>query len=91
MFHCAVKDVVRRQWRTYLCCGKMRLAENSGRDLPKLVVHVGCIMVSSVDTCNVTMTSGLFWGDRMEPHCNAENREEVVGDQTNIPSVFPVQ
>ncbi|TWW74759.1 G-protein coupled receptor G6 [Takifugu flavidus] len=29
VFHCAVKDVVRRQWRTYLCCGKMRLAENS--------------------------------------------------------------
>ncbi|XP_054610895.1 adhesion G-protein coupled receptor G2-like isoform X2 [Dunckerocampus dactyliophorus] len=29
VFHCAVKDVVRRQWQTYLCCGKMRLAENS--------------------------------------------------------------
>lgn len=30
LFHCAVKENVRRQWRTYLCCGKMRLAENSG-------------------------------------------------------------
>lgn len=29
VFHCAVKDNVRRQWRTYLCCGRMRLAENS--------------------------------------------------------------
>ncbi|XP_074528512.1 adhesion G-protein coupled receptor G2 [Halichoeres trimaculatus] len=29
VFHCAVKETVRRQWRTYLCCGKMRLAENS--------------------------------------------------------------
>nr|XP_057942709.1 serine-rich adhesin for platelets [Doryrhamphus excisus]XP_057942710.1 serine-rich adhesin for platelets [Doryrhamphus excisus] len=29
VFHCAVKDVVRRQWQMYLCCGKMRLAENS--------------------------------------------------------------
>ncbi|XP_076876414.1 uncharacterized protein LOC143525861 isoform X2 [Brachyhypopomus gauderio] len=29
VFHCAVKDNVRRQWRTYLCCGKFRLAENS--------------------------------------------------------------
>ncbi|XP_030293856.1 adhesion G-protein coupled receptor G2-like [Sparus aurata] len=29
VFHCAVKENVRRQWRTYLCCGKMRLAENS--------------------------------------------------------------
>ncbi|XP_028290939.1 uncharacterized protein adgrg2a isoform X2 [Gouania willdenowi] len=29
VFHCAVKDNVRRQWRTYLCCGRLRLAENS--------------------------------------------------------------
>ncbi|XP_034463392.1 adhesion G-protein coupled receptor G2-like [Hippoglossus hippoglossus] len=29
VFHCAVKENVRRQWRMYLCCGKMRLAENS--------------------------------------------------------------
>nr|XP_061801189.1 adhesion G-protein coupled receptor G2 [Nerophis lumbriciformis] len=29
VFHCAVKDAVRRQWRTYLCFGKFRLAENS--------------------------------------------------------------
>ncbi|XP_075888270.1 uncharacterized protein LOC142892101 [Nelusetta ayraudi] len=29
VFHCAAKENVRRQWRTYLCCGRMRLAENS--------------------------------------------------------------
>ncbi|XP_059901663.1 adhesion G-protein coupled receptor G2 [Gadus macrocephalus] len=29
LFHCAVKENVRRQWRTYLCCGRLRLAENS--------------------------------------------------------------
>ncbi|CAL8267433.1 unnamed protein product [Merluccius merluccius] len=29
VFHCAVKENVRRQWRTYFCCGKLRLAENS--------------------------------------------------------------
>ncbi|XP_077595978.1 adhesion G-protein coupled receptor G2 [Stigmatopora nigra] len=29
VFHCAVKDSVRRQWRTYLCLGKLRLSENS--------------------------------------------------------------
>ncbi|XP_071387441.1 adhesion G-protein coupled receptor G4 [Centroberyx affinis] len=29
VFHCAVKENVRRQWRTYLCCGRLRLAENS--------------------------------------------------------------
>ncbi|XP_046880032.1 mucin-12-like [Hypomesus transpacificus] len=29
VFHCAVKDSVRKQWRTFLCCGRLRLAENS--------------------------------------------------------------
>ncbi|XP_026862317.2 adhesion G-protein coupled receptor G2-like isoform X2 [Electrophorus electricus] len=29
VLHCAVKENVRRQWRTYLCCGKFRLPENS--------------------------------------------------------------
>ncbi|KAM4544213.1 adhesion G-protein coupled receptor G2-like [Fundulus diaphanus] len=29
IFHCAVKENVRRMWRMYLCCGNMRLAENS--------------------------------------------------------------
>ncbi|XP_062869688.1 adhesion G-protein coupled receptor G2-like isoform X2 [Trichomycterus rosablanca] len=29
IFHCAVKENVRRQWRMYLCCGKLRLTENS--------------------------------------------------------------
>ncbi|XP_037125445.1 adhesion G-protein coupled receptor G2 [Syngnathus acus] len=31
VFHCAVKETVRRQWQTYLCFGKMRMAENSER------------------------------------------------------------
>uniref|UniRef100_A0A8C9RZY5 Adhesion G-protein coupled receptor G2 n=2 Tax=Scleropages formosus TaxID=113540 RepID=A0A8C9RZY5_SCLFO len=29
VFHCAVKKSVRRQWRAYLCCGSLRLLENS--------------------------------------------------------------
>ncbi|KAF7656917.1 hypothetical protein LDENG_00034460 [Lucifuga dentata] len=29
VLHCAVKENVRKQWRTFLCCGKLRLAENS--------------------------------------------------------------
>ncbi|KAM4547574.1 uncharacterized protein V3H82_021173 [Fundulus diaphanus] len=29
IFHCAVKETVRRQWRIYLCCGRLRLPENS--------------------------------------------------------------
>uniref|UniRef100_A0A671QRS7 Adhesion G protein-coupled receptor G2a n=1 Tax=Sinocyclocheilus anshuiensis TaxID=1608454 RepID=A0A671QRS7_9TELE len=30
IFHCALKENVRKQWRIYLCCGSLRLAENSG-------------------------------------------------------------
>ncbi|KAI1903152.1 hypothetical protein AGOR_G00024270, partial [Albula goreensis] len=29
IFHCALKENVRKQWRTYLCCGKLRLPENT--------------------------------------------------------------
>ncbi|MCI4388185.1 hypothetical protein PGIGA_G00082640 [Pangasianodon gigas] len=29
VFHCAVKENVRRQWRIHLCCGNLRLVENS--------------------------------------------------------------
>ncbi|KPP70466.1 hypothetical protein Z043_110704 [Scleropages formosus] len=38
VFHCAVKDVVRRQWRTYLCCGKLWLPENSGNPVEDAVI-----------------------------------------------------
>lgn len=30
VFHCAVKENVRKQWRIHLCCGNLRLVENSG-------------------------------------------------------------
>ncbi|XP_033995732.1 adhesion G-protein coupled receptor G2 [Trematomus bernacchii] len=29
IFYCVGKENVRKQWRTFLCCGRMRLAENS--------------------------------------------------------------
>ncbi|XP_058514789.1 adhesion G-protein coupled receptor G2 isoform X3 [Ochotona princeps] len=29
IFYCAAKENVRKQWRRYLCCGRLRLAENS--------------------------------------------------------------
>uniref|UniRef100_A0A8C8SHH2 Adhesion G-protein coupled receptor G2 n=1 Tax=Pelusios castaneus TaxID=367368 RepID=A0A8C8SHH2_9SAUR len=30
IFYCVAKENVRKQWRRYMCCGKFRLAENSG-------------------------------------------------------------
>lgn len=29
IFHCALKENVRKEWRIYLCCGSLRLPENS--------------------------------------------------------------
>ncbi|XP_075453230.1 adhesion G-protein coupled receptor G6 isoform X7 [Ascaphus truei] len=29
VFHCAMKENVQKQWRRHLCCGKLRLADNS--------------------------------------------------------------
>lgn len=30
VFHCAMKENVQKQWRRYLCCQQLRLADNSG-------------------------------------------------------------
>ena len=30
IFHCAMKENVQKQWRRHLCCGRLRLADNSG-------------------------------------------------------------
>ena len=53
VFHCAVKENVRRQWRIYLCCGKFRLPENSGWCqcfiilISGIVCVVGCICMQA--------------------------------------------
>uniref|UniRef100_A0A8C9WPT8 Adhesion G-protein coupled receptor G6 n=1 Tax=Scleropages formosus TaxID=113540 RepID=A0A8C9WPT8_SCLFO len=31
IFHCALKENVQKQWQRYLCCGRFRLADNSGK------------------------------------------------------------
>lgn len=33
IFHCALKENVQKQWRRYLCFGRFRLSDNSGKDL----------------------------------------------------------
>jgi hypothetical protein len=32
IFHCAMKENVQKQWRRHLCCGRFRLADNSGKE-----------------------------------------------------------
>uniref|UniRef100_A0A8C8RVS0 Adhesion G-protein coupled receptor G6 n=1 Tax=Pelusios castaneus TaxID=367368 RepID=A0A8C8RVS0_9SAUR len=35
VFHCAMKENVQKQWRRHLCCGRFRLADNSGKKKKK--------------------------------------------------------
>ncbi|KAL6097563.1 adgrg2 [Pungitius sinensis] len=60
IFHCAVKENVRRQWRTYLCCGKLRLPENSdwSRTATKIKSNRGIsVTTASTYAANVTPRS----------------------------------
>lgn len=44
VFHCAMKENVQKQWRRHLCCGRFRLADNSGKNksqLPSLFAAIG--------------------------------------------------
>lgn len=36
VFHCAMKENVQKQWRRHLCCGRFRLADNSGKGRSQL-------------------------------------------------------
>lgn len=48
VFHCAMKENVRRQWRTYLCCGSLRLAENSGKRPLEVHANVWLALMQSI-------------------------------------------
>lgn len=76
VFHCAAKENVRRQWRTHLCCGRLRLVENSGEELNASrwlwgrFVRGLCSLVGHVDNCWdwVTQQGCAFnWGNQDPP------------------------
>ncbi|XP_037550295.1 adhesion G-protein coupled receptor G2 [Nematolebias whitei] len=82
VFHCAVKENVRRQWRTYLCCGKLRLAENS--DWSRIAtqnknssalnisdphfIYQNSAVVSFASNNN----SSIFWDSGLSDHSNSD-------------------
>uniref|UniRef100_A0A3B3CMD0 G-protein coupled receptors family 2 profile 2 domain-containing protein n=1 Tax=Oryzias melastigma TaxID=30732 RepID=A0A3B3CMD0_ORYME len=41
VFHCAMKESVRKQWSAHLCCGQLRHSENSGKAF-SLIPTKGC-------------------------------------------------
>uniref|UniRef100_A0A673NH84 Adhesion G-protein coupled receptor G2 n=1 Tax=Sinocyclocheilus rhinocerous TaxID=307959 RepID=A0A673NH84_9TELE len=56
IFHCALKENVRKQWRMYLCCGSLRLAENSG-----IATLLTKLKTMSSDDSVPSQGIGLFW------------------------------
>ncbi|XP_055500924.1 adhesion G-protein coupled receptor G2-like isoform X4 [Leucoraja erinacea] len=65
-FHCLSKENVQKQWRRYLCCGKLRLAENSDwsrtatNNTKKLQPLVQAISLSSTSNSSLQSNSSLF-------------------------------
>ncbi|XP_029030328.3 mucin-22, partial [Betta splendens] len=63
VFYCAAKENVRRQWRVYLCCGNMRLAENSDWSrtaTQKTMKPVGNLKASQSSQSNSSSSSTSF-------------------------------
>ncbi|XP_068565634.1 adhesion G-protein coupled receptor G2 isoform X2 [Cebidichthys violaceus] len=57
IFHCAVKESVRREWRTYLCCGKLRLPENSEWSRTTQINNRFSVVTASTSVPHVTSRS----------------------------------
>ncbi|XP_059822135.1 adhesion G-protein coupled receptor G2-like [Hypanus sabinus] len=77
IFHCLVKENVQKQWRRYLCCGKLRLAENSDwsktatNNTKKLQPAVQAKSLSSTFNNSLLYHSSLFLVQEYSSHPNA--------------------
>ncbi|XP_078264717.1 adhesion G-protein coupled receptor G2-like [Rhinoraja longicauda] len=66
VFHCLAKENVQKQWRRYLCCGKLRLAENSDwsrtatNNTKKLQPLVQAVSLSSTSNNSLQSNSSIF-------------------------------
>ncbi|XP_050020321.1 adhesion G-protein coupled receptor G2 isoform X2 [Alexandromys fortis] len=78
IFYCAAKDNVRKQWRRYVCCGKLRLAENSDwsktatNGLKKQTVNQGVSSSSNSlqSSCNSTNSTTLLVNNDCSVHAS---------------------
>uniref|UniRef100_A0A8C3WJU6 Adhesion G-protein coupled receptor G2 n=1 Tax=Catagonus wagneri TaxID=51154 RepID=A0A8C3WJU6_9CETA len=72
IFYCVAKENVRKQWRRYLCCGKLRLAENSGNiSTEKNGVSFS---VQNGDVCLHDFTGKQHMFNEKEDSCNGKSR-----------------
>ncbi|XP_050997707.1 adhesion G-protein coupled receptor G2 [Acomys russatus] len=78
IFYGAAKENVRKQWRRYLCCGKLRLAENSDwsktatNGLKKQTVNQGVSSSSNSlqSSCNSTNSTTLLVNNDCSVHAS---------------------
>ncbi|XP_066570729.1 adhesion G-protein coupled receptor G2 [Amia ocellicauda] len=65
LFHCLMKENVRKQWRIHLCCGRFRLNEHSdwsrsgtiGKSRVKQLVHTPSVKSAKSDNSNSTSST----------------------------------
>uniref|UniRef100_A0A8C9PGZ9 Adhesion G-protein coupled receptor G2 n=1 Tax=Spermophilus dauricus TaxID=99837 RepID=A0A8C9PGZ9_SPEDA len=72
IFYCVAKDNVRKQWRRYLCCGKFRLAENSGNASTER--NGVSFSVQNGDVCLHDLTGKQHMFNDKEDSCNGKSR-----------------
>ncbi|MEJ1281321.1 adhesion G protein-coupled receptor G2 [Cricetulus griseus] len=72
IFYCAAKDNVRKQWRRYVCCGKLRLAENSGNASTER--NGVSFSVQNGDVCLHDLTGKQHMFSNKEDSCNGKSR-----------------
>ncbi|XP_057615204.1 adhesion G-protein coupled receptor G2 isoform X1 [Chionomys nivalis] len=72
IFYCAAKENVRKQWRRYVCCGKLRLAENSGNASTER--NGVSFSVQNGDVCLHDLTGKQHMFSDKEDSCNGKGR-----------------
>uniref|UniRef100_A0A2K5YFB5 Adhesion G protein-coupled receptor G2 n=1 Tax=Mandrillus leucophaeus TaxID=9568 RepID=A0A2K5YFB5_MANLE len=72
IFYCVAKENVRKQWRRYLCCGKLRLAENSGNASTER--NGVSFSVQNGDVCLHDFTGKQHMFNEKEDSCNGKGR-----------------
>ncbi|XP_026261231.1 adhesion G-protein coupled receptor G2 isoform X13 [Urocitellus parryii] len=72
IFYCVAKENVRKQWRRYLCCGKFRLAENSGNASTER--NGVSFSVQNGDVCLHDLTGKQHMFNDKEDSCNGKSR-----------------
>ncbi|XP_067848392.1 adhesion G-protein coupled receptor G2-like [Heptranchias perlo] len=91
-FHCAAKENVQKQWRRYLCCGKLRLAENSEwsrtatNNTKKLQPLAQAVTLSSASN-SLQSNASLFLARDYCSHPNVNGNFGVETGKTS-PAVF---